>query len=104
MSPNLHEIHRIVAAIPPGNVTTYGEIAKVAGTGARYIGSFMRRHGSDLPWWRVLRADGQSHDFARAKPYWDAEGISYTRDRAILSKHGLDAADLRQVLRTSNDN
>ena len=35
----------IVAVIPPGNVSSYGEVAKLAGCGARNVGTVMNGHG-----------------------------------------------------------
>jgi alkylated DNA nucleotide flippase Atl1 len=50
----------IVEQIPPGRVMTYGDIAAVLGSrGARVVGQVMARYGSDVPWWRVVRASGQ---------------------------------------------
>lgn len=49
----------VVAAVPPGRVTTYGEVAAVVGrAGPRQVGQVLGRHGSRVPWWRVVRADG----------------------------------------------
>jgi alkylated DNA nucleotide flippase Atl1 len=49
----------VVAAIPPGRVMTYGEVAASLGSaGARAVGQVMARFGSDVPWWRVVRAGG----------------------------------------------
>src|SRR3954471_19635301 len=49
----------VVAAIPPGSVMTYGDVAWTFGhPGARAVGMVMRFHGSGLPWWRVVRAGG----------------------------------------------
>lgn len=49
----------LVARIPPGKVVTYGDVAEMLGfRGARFVGTVMSRHGSDVPWWRVIRAGG----------------------------------------------
>ncbi len=49
----------VVDQIPEGMVMTYGDIAEYLGRGgARGVGSVMARYGSDVPWWRVLRAGG----------------------------------------------
>lgn len=49
----------IVADIPSGRVMTYGDIAAALGSrGARVVGQVMSAYGSDLPWWRVIRAGG----------------------------------------------
>ncbi|MDF9717427.1 MGMT family protein [Nocardioides sp. ChNu-153] len=49
---------RVVEAVPPGRVTTYGAIADVVGSGPRRVGSVLARDGGGVPWWRVVRADG----------------------------------------------
>lgn len=55
-------VYQIVAAIPPGQVASYGQIARQAGfpRHARFVGRLMSRlpRGSTLPWHRVLRGDG----------------------------------------------
>ena len=55
----MSEVLDIVAAIPPGTVMAYGEIAAVLGSRAsRQVGQIMAYYGSDVPWWRVVRASG----------------------------------------------
>jgi alkylated DNA nucleotide flippase Atl1 len=49
----------IVDQIPEGMVLTYGDVAEIVGRGgARGVGNVMARYGSDVPWWRVIRAGG----------------------------------------------
>jgi alkylated DNA nucleotide flippase Atl1 len=49
----------VVRAIPPGRVMTYGDVAAVLGSKAsRQVGRIMALEGSELPWWRVVRAGG----------------------------------------------
>ena len=49
----------VVSAIPPGRVMTYGDVAAVLGSrAARAVGNVMSWYGSDVPWWRVIRASG----------------------------------------------
>ena len=66
----------IVRSIPPGKVMTYGDVAAVLGSrGARAVGTVMARHGSSVPWWRVVRAGGlapQGHE-ARARAHYLSE-------------------------------
>ena len=48
-----------VEQVPRGRVTTYGAIADAVGSASpRRVGNVMSRHGSAVPWWRVVRADG----------------------------------------------
>jgi methylated-DNA-protein-cysteine methyltransferase-like protein len=50
----------VIEAIPPGTVTTYGEIAAEAGYpgAARAVGNLLRMTPG-LPWWRVIAASGR---------------------------------------------
>lgn len=53
------DVLEVVDSIPEGKVMTYGDIAEVLGRGgARGVGNVMARYGSDVPWWRVVRAGG----------------------------------------------
>jgi alkylated DNA nucleotide flippase Atl1 len=52
-------VREIIAAIPVGSVLSYGEVAARAGVpSARLVGRLLAEDGQDLPWHRVLRADG----------------------------------------------
>jgi methylated-DNA-protein-cysteine methyltransferase related protein len=52
-----------VESIPPGRVSTYGDIAEYVGQGGpRQVGAVMREYGAAVPWWRVLRANGTPAD------------------------------------------
>ena len=49
----------VVALIPPGRVMSYGDIAEYLGIGGpRQVGRAMSRSGGEVPWWRVIHADG----------------------------------------------
>lgn len=54
-------IYRITRCIPPGNVTSYGKIAALVGTGARQVGYAMAAVTPDLdvPWHRVVNSRGE---------------------------------------------
>ena len=75
----------VVASIPPGRVMTYGDVAAALGSrAARAVGQVMSHYGSDVPWWRVVRAGGHpaiDHE-ARALEYFRAEGtpLKWSRD------------------------
>ena len=48
-----------VERIPRGKVMSYGDVAEFVGAGsARAVGMVMARHGSEVPWHRVLHSDG----------------------------------------------
>jgi alkylated DNA nucleotide flippase Atl1 len=67
----------VVATIPPGKVMTYGDVAAVLGSrAARAVGNVMAWYGSDVSWWRVIRASGHpaiGHE-DRALEHFQAEG------------------------------
>jgi methylated-DNA-protein-cysteine methyltransferase related protein len=56
----LERVRAVVRAIPSGETSTYGEVAAAAGIPgrARLVGRILAEDGHDLPWHRVLRADG----------------------------------------------
>ena len=67
----------VVDDIPRGCVATYGDVAAILGSrGARAVGQVMARYGSDVPWWRVVRAGGRppAGHAASARPHNEAEG------------------------------
>lgn len=76
-------VWQIVAAIPPGKVTTYGDVALLAGSprAARQVGGVLRRlpAGSTLPWFRVINRHGrislQGDDLFRQRDALEAEGV-----------------------------
>ena len=54
---------QVAEQVPEGRATTYGLVAEAVrehtGRGsARYVGNVMSRYGREVPWWRVVRADG----------------------------------------------
>jgi methylated-DNA-protein-cysteine methyltransferase-like protein len=62
--PRLERERRIldvIMALREGEVTTYGDIADVAGypKQSRLVGRILATTGSDVPWWRVVNASGQ---------------------------------------------
>ncbi|WP_410494553.1 MGMT family protein [Corynebacterium belfantii] len=75
-----------VDTIPSGTVTTYGDIARRVGCGARHVGSIMRRYGALTAWWRVVRADGTLAVADRAIEHWDRENIAHNGKRVDLSQ------------------
>jgi len=59
----MHRIWETIAEIPKGSVTSYGQIADIAGIprGARQVGYALRHlpDGHDIPWHRVLQVSGR---------------------------------------------
>jgi alkylated DNA nucleotide flippase Atl1 len=58
-TPFAERVLDLVAAIPPGRVLTYGDVATRLGSRApRAVGTALARYGGGVPWWRVVRASG----------------------------------------------
>jgi alkylated DNA nucleotide flippase Atl1 len=84
----IEHVRALVAAIPPGRVTTYGDIAAAAGlSSARTVGWIMRTDAADLSWHRVVPASG------RPTPHLAR------RQLALLAAEGCPLADSRIDLR-----
>jgi alkylated DNA nucleotide flippase Atl1 len=79
------------ASIPPGRVATYGDIGRAVGVTPRQVGWIMARFGSEVPWWRVVSAQGRlpADLLARAVAHWREEGIAVQRsgEGCVLSAH-----------------
>ncbi len=52
------EVRAIVMLIPPGTVATYGDIAQMLDVGPRQVGRAMGMLDDDIPWYRVVNANG----------------------------------------------
>jgi methylated-DNA-protein-cysteine methyltransferase-like protein len=74
----VERVRALVASIPSGRVSTYGDIAAVAGLSSpRIVGYIMRIDSLDLPWHRVITASGRpaKHLVTRQLELLRAEGI-----------------------------
>lgn len=74
----VERVRALVSSIPPGTVSSYGAIAAAADLlSPRIVGWIMRTDSADLPWHRVLRADGRvaEHLRTRALERLRAEGV-----------------------------
>lgn len=82
-------VRSLVAAIPLGRVSTYGDIAALAGLSSpRIVGWIMRTDSSDLTWHRVIRASGRpaQHLATRQLELLRAEGVLSVDGRVALSE------------------
>ena len=72
----------VVAALGPGDVVTYGEVAREAGSpgAARAVGNVMAR-SDGLPWWRVVQASG------RLAPGKEADQARRLRSEGVVVKN-----------------
>lgn len=86
----VERVRALVAAVPRGTITTYGDIASAAGlSSARIVGWIMRTDSSDLPWHRVIRASGKpaSHLASRQLELLRAEGVLANDGRVPVSEY-----------------
>ncbi len=91
------KIWQVVAAIPPGKVASYGQIASMAGLGrqARFVGRALGTlpAGHAVPWYRVLRANGQiafpecSSGYLRQSVLLEEEGVAVVNGRVSMSQY-----------------
>jgi methylated-DNA-protein-cysteine methyltransferase related protein len=71
-----------VRAIPPGFVRTYGDVSPGA---PRFAGSVLFAcHDPDVPWHRVVRADGTLTKGARQRRRLHREGVPFRGERVDL--------------------
>ena len=87
----LQAIWKAVRAIPRGQVSSYGVIAKRVGLPgrARLVGYALKIAPHDLPWHRVVAAGGRiafpktSRQFAEQRKRLRAEGVELTGGRVV---------------------
>ena len=94
--PLYARIYLVVRQIPPGRVATYGQIAGIVGDcTARMVGYAMAAAPDDVPWQRVINAQGKvspRHD------HWGAEAQRRRlQEEGVLSdeKGAVDLAAVR---------
>lgn len=90
-NPALEALWHVIASIPRGQVSTYGDVARAAGLPGRARQSAyalrMAPKGLHLPWHRVLGAGGRivfpstSADFREQARRLRAEGVSVKNGR-----------------------
>jgi alkylated DNA nucleotide flippase Atl1 len=76
------EVLERVRAIPEGFVRTYGDVSPGA---PRFAGTVLfHADDPDLPWWRVVRADGSLAKGDRQRALLEAEGVPFRGERVDL--------------------
>ena len=67
---------------PEGFVRAYGDVSPGA---PRFAGTVLSgNHDPDLPWWRIVRADGSLAKGTRQRALLDAEGVPFRGDRVDM--------------------
>ena len=95
---NKEKIWQIVYQIPRGKVSSYGQVARLAGLAgyARYVGHTMKSlpTGTKLPWHRVTNSQGKlsfpidSREYQTQKSKLEAEGVVFVNGRFSLKYYG----------------
>jgi methylated-DNA-protein-cysteine methyltransferase related protein len=108
--PNPHafnaQVWEIVRQIPPGKVSTYGQVAMLLpppegmtpedykAFGARWVGGAMAKCPPGVPWQRIINAQGKislrkGSGYERQRELLEGEGIEFEEgDRIDLSRFG----------------
>ena len=89
----MHErMLRVLITLAEGEVVSYGDVAETAGypRRSRAVGHLLATTDAEVPWWRVVRADGH---LATVPPREQAallraEGVTVRGDRVIESPAG----------------
>lgn len=90
------KIISIIQAVPKGSVASYGQIASIAGIarGHRLVAAALRASNiSDLPWYRIIRADGRcgmdegSEGYIKQFALLKAEGIIAKKGRVDMKRY-----------------
>lgn len=87
------EVLERVREIPAGFVRTYGDVSPGA---PRFAGAVLFEcDDPDLPWWRVVRADGSLAKGMRQKRLLLAEGVPFRGERVEMAVARVAAATRR---------
>ena len=75
------EVLRRVRSVPDGRVTTYGDLAPGA---PRFAGAVLSATDEDVPWQRIVRADGSLPKGERQRRLLVAEGVPFRGERVDM--------------------
>lgn len=91
-------VYRVIRQVPPGKVTTYGQVSKIVGTvSARQVGYALAalQPWMEVPWQRVVNSQGKiSLSGSDQRRLLEAEGIEFDdRERIDLKRFGWSGPD-----------
>lgn len=76
------EVLRRARTVPEGRVTTYGDLSPGA---PRFAGTVLSAcHDPDVPWQRIVRADGSLAKGERQRRLLEAEGVPFRGERVDM--------------------
>jgi methylated-DNA-protein-cysteine methyltransferase related protein len=89
-TPRARAVLRRVKSVPPGHVTTYGDLCPEA---PRFAGAVMAAcHDPSVPWQRVVRADGSLAKGQRQRRLLEREGVPFRGERVALQQAWVDVS------------
>ncbi len=93
-------VRAVISALPRGNTFSYAWVADEAGYPgrARSVGALLAGGGDDLPWWRVVRADGHlaEHLVKEQATRLRGEGVEVVADRVRERPHHIPRGSARR--------
>ena len=81
MSERARLVIRRIRSVPEGYVTTYGDVSPGS---PRFAGAVLAHTDAELPWHRVVRADGSLAKGADQRGLLEAEGVPFKGSRVDL--------------------
>jgi methylated-DNA-protein-cysteine methyltransferase-like protein len=82
LSPRALEVLHRVRSVPEGFVTTYGDLCPEA---PRFAGAVLAAsHTAEVPWQRIVRADGSLAKGMRQRRLLEAEGVPFRGKRVDM--------------------
>jgi methylated-DNA-protein-cysteine methyltransferase related protein len=81
MAPSYSVVLARVRAIPEGFVRTYGDISPGA---PRFSGTVLSHTEEEVPWWRVVHADGSLAKGDRQRALLEDEGVPFLGARVDM--------------------
>jgi methylated-DNA-protein-cysteine methyltransferase-like protein len=72
-----------IRRVPPGYVTTYGDLSPGA---PRQAGQVLAHTAADVPWWRVVRSDGSLAKGTSQRERLLDEGVPMRGARVVMEQ------------------
>jgi methylated-DNA-protein-cysteine methyltransferase-like protein len=98
VTPFVRAVLDAVDRIPPGRVMSYSDVAEMVGAGSgRAVGTVMSRYGAEVPWHRVVRADGScaTHKSDYQLALLREEDVPVVRGRVDMARARWDGRPIR---------
>jgi len=83
MAVSAETIYDRIRRVPPGYVTTYGDLSPGA---PRHAGRVLSQMPPELPWWRVVRSDGTWPKGADQRARLLAEDVPIRGRKVIMAQ------------------